>query len=121
MVAEAGRSLESVPADLAAAIKAGKIPASVVTRFLELEKSPFFRWLLQFTGFRERLLADDLFLAKVAMECGVGVFTKVSLLSLHSHFIIFFFVILLFVPSILIMTLLMINLRSRFFFHLEDA
>lgn len=88
MVAEAGRSLESVPADLAAAIKAGKIPASVVTRFLELEKSPFFRWLLQFTGFRERLLADDLFLAKVAMECGVGVFTKVSLLSLHSHFII---------------------------------
>ncbi|KAG4973591.1 hypothetical protein AAZX31_11G091800 [Glycine max] len=78
VVAEAGRSLESVPADLAAAIKAGKIPASVVTRFLELEKSPFFRWLLQFAGFRERLLADDLFLAKVAMECGVGVFTKTA-------------------------------------------
>ncbi|XP_020214769.1 protein RETICULATA-RELATED 4, chloroplastic isoform X2 [Cajanus cajan] len=78
VVAEAGRSLESVPADLAAAIKAGKIPASVVTRFLELEKSAFFRWLLQFSGFRERLLADDLFLAKVAMECGVGVFTKTA-------------------------------------------
>ncbi|KAL5129730.1 Protein RETICULATA-RELATED 4, chloroplastic [Glycine soja] len=78
VVAEAGRSLESVPADLAAAIKDGKIPASVVSRFLELEKSPFFRWLLQFTGFRERLLADDLFLAKVAMECGVGVFTKTA-------------------------------------------
>lgn len=82
VVAEAGRALESVPADLAAAIKEGKIPAAVVTRFLELEKSAFFRWLLQFPGFRERLLADDLFLAKVAMECGVGVFTKVSVLSL---------------------------------------
>jgi len=81
VMAEAGRALESVPADLAAAIKEGKIPAAVVTRFLELEKSAFFRWLLQFPGFRERLLADDLFLAKVAMECGVGVFTKVCLLS----------------------------------------
>jgi hypothetical protein len=35
--------------------------------------------LLQFAGFRERLLADDLFLFKVFMECGVGLFTKVSL------------------------------------------
>ncbi|XP_057456776.1 protein RETICULATA-RELATED 4, chloroplastic-like isoform X2 [Lotus japonicus] len=77
VLAEAGRSLESVPSDLAAAIKEGKIPASVVSRFLELEKSPLFRWLLQFTGFKERLLADDLFLAKIGMECGVGVFTKV--------------------------------------------
>jgi hypothetical protein len=36
------------------------------------------RWLIQFGGFRERLLADDLFMAKLAMECGVGIFTKVS-------------------------------------------
>ncbi|ESW03543.1 hypothetical protein PHAVU_011G022600 [Phaseolus vulgaris] len=78
VVAEAGRALESVPADLAAAVKEGKIPAAVMTRFFELEKSAFFRWLLQFPGFRERLLADDLFLAKVAMECGVGVFTKTA-------------------------------------------
>lgn len=78
ILANAGRSLESVPSDLAAAIKDGKIPASVVSRFLELEKSPFLRWLLQFAGFKERLLADDLFLAKVGFECGVGVFTKVS-------------------------------------------
>lgn len=78
LLAQAGRTLESVPADLASAIKEGKIPASVVSRFLELEKSPFLRWLLQFAGFKERLLADDLFLAKIGMECGVGVFTKVS-------------------------------------------
>ena len=55
----------------------GRIPKSVVKRYLEMEKSPIFRWLLNFGGFRERLLADDLFLTKVAIECGVGIFTKV--------------------------------------------
>lgn len=79
---EAGRSLESLPKDLAAAIQAGRIPGLVVTRFLELEKSGILRWLLQFGGFKERLLADDLFLAKVGMECGVGIFTKVRLFFL---------------------------------------
>ncbi|XP_008227354.2 PREDICTED: protein RETICULATA-RELATED 4, chloroplastic [Prunus mume] len=33
---------------------------------------------MQFAGFRERLLADDLFFAKVFMECGVGLFTKTA-------------------------------------------
>lgn len=80
VLAEAGRTLEKLPADLSAAIKAGRVPGSIVQRFLELEKSAVFRWLLNFGGFKERLLADDLFLAKVAMECGVGVFTKVLFL-----------------------------------------
>lgn len=84
VLAEAGRSLECLPKDLAAAIEAGRIPGSVVTKFLELQKSALFRWLMQFGGFKERLLADDLFLAKVAMECGVGVFTKVFFFT-HSH------------------------------------
>ncbi|KAL6341359.1 hypothetical protein AAG906_032477 [Vitis piasezkii] len=78
VLAEMGRSLESVPKDLAVAIESGKIPAAIVEKYLELEKSAVFRWLLQFGGFRERLLADDLFLAKVAMECGVGIFTKTA-------------------------------------------
>ena len=78
VLAEMGRSLESVPKDLAAAIESGKIPAAIVEKYLELEKAAVFRWLLQFGGFRERLLADDLFLAKVAMECGVGIFTKTA-------------------------------------------
>ncbi|XP_058212005.1 protein RETICULATA-RELATED 4, chloroplastic-like [Rhododendron vialii] len=73
-----GRALDSLPKDLAAAIEAGKVPGSIVRRYFELEKSPIFRWLLQFGGFKERLLADDLFLAKVAMECGVGIFTKTA-------------------------------------------
>ncbi|RRT48404.1 hypothetical protein B296_00051935 [Ensete ventricosum] len=80
VLAEAGRTLESLPKDLAASIESGRIPGSIVRRFFDLEKSPVFRWLLQFGGFKERLLADDLFLAKVTMECGVGIFTKVLLL-----------------------------------------
>ncbi|KAK3019437.1 hypothetical protein RJ639_004508 [Escallonia herrerae] len=77
-LAEVGRSLDSIPKDIAAAIEAGKIPGSIVYRYLELEKSAVFRWLLQFGGFKERLLADDLFLTKVAIECGVGIFTKTA-------------------------------------------
>ncbi|XP_031494020.1 protein RETICULATA-RELATED 4, chloroplastic-like [Nymphaea colorata] len=73
-----GRSLESLPSDLAAAIQEGRIPGEIVYRFSELERSAVLRWLLQFGGFKERLLADDLFLAKVAMECGVGIFTKTA-------------------------------------------
>ncbi|KAI6675900.1 hypothetical protein NL676_036696 [Syzygium grande] len=45
----------------------GKVLAAVVERYLELEKSAVFWWWLQFGGFRGRLLADDRFLAKVAM------------------------------------------------------
>lgn len=82
MLAEAGRSMESLPKDLAAAIQSGRIPGSVIERFLGLEKSGFMRWLMQFGGFKERLLADDLFLAKVVMECGVGIFTKVCSFTL---------------------------------------
>lgn len=73
-----GRTMESLPADLAAAIKEGRIPKSIVHRFHDLDKSSVFRWLMKFGGFKERLLADDLFLTKVAIECGVGVFTKVN-------------------------------------------
>lgn len=77
-LAAMGRSVESLPSDLAVAVEAGRIPGAIVERFAELEKSAVFRWLMQFGGFKERLLADDLFLAKVAMECGVGIFTKTA-------------------------------------------
>ncbi|XP_066363198.1 protein RETICULATA-RELATED 4, chloroplastic-like [Miscanthus floridulus] len=78
VLAQLGRKLESLPADLAAAVEGGRIPGEIVRRFVDLEASPVFRWLLQFGGFKERLLADDLFLTKVAIECGVGIFTKTA-------------------------------------------
>ncbi|KAL2942058.1 Protein RETICULATA-RELATED 4 chloroplastic [Bienertia sinuspersici] len=78
VLSEIGRSVDSLPKDLATAIEEGRIPVDIVRRYLELEKSAFLRWLLQFGGFKERLLADDLFLAKIGMECGVGIFTKTA-------------------------------------------
>lgn len=94
---EVGRNLDSIPADLAMAIENGRVPGLIVHRFVELERSPFLRWLMQFGGFKERLLADDLFLAKVAIECGVGVFTKVLLFSssLALNCFFFFFIVVI--------------------------
>lgn len=70
---EAGRSVKSVPKDLAAAIEIGRVPGSIVKRDFNLssrKKSVLFLWLLQFGGFKERLLADDLFMAKVKGRFG---------------------------------------------------
>ncbi|CAL0308660.1 unnamed protein product [Lupinus luteus] len=78
VLAEAGRSLESFPADLTAAVVAGRVPGSIVRRLFELEKSGVFRWLMKFGGFKERLLADDLFLTKLVLECVVVIFTKAA-------------------------------------------
>ncbi|CAN6355333.1 unnamed protein product [Urochloa humidicola] len=78
VLAQLGRKLESLPADLAAAVEGGRVPGEIVRRFVDLEASPVFRWLMQFGGFKERLLADDLFLTKVGIECGVGIFTKTA-------------------------------------------
>jgi hypothetical protein len=77
VLAQVGRKLETLPADLAAAIDGGRVTAEIVRRFADMDSSPLLSWLLRFRGFRERLLADDLFLAKLAMECGVGVIAKV--------------------------------------------
>ncbi|KQK11621.1 protein RETICULATA-RELATED 4, chloroplastic [Brachypodium distachyon] len=77
VLAQAGRKLESLPSDMAAAVRGGRVTGEIVRRFAELEaSSPLIRWLLRFRGFRERLLADDLFLAKLAMECGIGIIAK---------------------------------------------
>lgn len=72
------RSLDTLPPDLARAVEGGRIPGEIVRRLAIVEQSGLLRYLLRFGGFRERLLADDLFLTKVAIECGVGVCTKVS-------------------------------------------
>ncbi|KAM1114441.1 hypothetical protein ACFX13_047996 [Malus domestica] len=78
VMAEAVRSLESLPKDLAATTEAGLVPGLIAKRFFQLEKSAVFRWLLGFDGFKEQLLVDDLFLNKVGIECGVGIFTKTA-------------------------------------------
>lgn len=76
-LAQLGKTVDTIPVDLAAAIEAGRIPVSVLRRFVEMDRSKVLSWLMKFAGFKERILADDLFLAKVAMECGVGMIAKV--------------------------------------------
>lgn len=89
VLSEARRSLESLPKDLKAAIEDGRIPGSIVLRFFDLEKSGVLSWLMKFSGFKERLLADDLFLAKIGIECGVGLFTKVCISILCVFLLVF--------------------------------
>lgn len=78
VLANLGRSLDNLPMDLAEAARDGKINGEIIMRFVSLENSPLFKWLLHFGAFRERLLADDIFLSKLLMECGIGLFTKVN-------------------------------------------
>ena len=80
MLAASGRSLESFTPDFAKALAAGTVPPSAVAAWLAAESNPLVRFLLFHggAGFRERLLGDALFLNKMAIECGIGVFTKLS-------------------------------------------
>jgi hypothetical protein len=74
----AGKVLESLPSEMAQAVKEGKISAQIIDRYLNLSKNPFLSWLLNFGGFRERLLADPSFMIKVAIEVGIGICTKTT-------------------------------------------
>lgn len=75
ILAAAGKSLESLPEDLLAALKSGRLPKDVLERYLQLESSllsPF----LGIQGFRERLLADPSFFVKLGIEIGIGMCAK---------------------------------------------
>jgi nonsense-mediated mRNA decay protein 3 len=103
VLAQLGRKLDSLPSDLAAAIESGRIGGDIVARFNELEANGFIKWLLTFKGFRERLLADELFLTKLGIECGIGLVAKVGHLSRtprHSLLFLFFFFFFLFFENV---------------------
>uniref|UniRef100_A0A8R7JZA9 Uncharacterized protein n=2 Tax=Triticum urartu TaxID=4572 RepID=A0A8R7JZA9_TRIUA len=72
------RKISSLPAYLATAVEGCHITGDIVRRFAEMELSPLLRWLLGFRGSRERLLTDDLFIAKLAMEMGVSMIAKTA-------------------------------------------
>ena len=75
MVLAAGRALDSLPPDLAAALAAGTVSSATLARYLALASS-WLAPLMQQAGFRERLMADPSFMVKVAIEVGIGVGTK---------------------------------------------
>ena len=43
----AGKALESLPAEMAEALQAGKLPQEILQRFLDLDKNPFLSWLMK--------------------------------------------------------------------------
>lgn len=74
----AGRSVQSLPVDMVQAMKNGSLPKDMLQRYLDMTSNSFLAWLMQFGGFRERLLADPGFLVKVAIEVGIGICTKTT-------------------------------------------
>jgi hypothetical protein len=74
----AGRSLDTLPLDVAAAVQKGKMAPDMLRRYLDMGKNPVMLWLMQFPGFRERLLADPGFLLKIGIELGIGICTKTT-------------------------------------------
>ena len=53
------------------------MPADILARYIVLSSS-ILAPLLRVAGFRERLLADPSFFVKVAIEVGIGIFTKTT-------------------------------------------
>lgn len=43
----AGRALESLPAEMAEALAAGKLPQEILQRFLDMDRNPFLSWLMK--------------------------------------------------------------------------
>lgn len=75
----AGRTVDSLPLDVASALKASSLPPELLSRYLALSASPLTSALLaRSAGFRERLLGDPSFLLKLAIELGIGLCTKTT-------------------------------------------
>lgn len=78
LLAAAGKTAADFPADFAVGLTSGKVTLEVLQRYLELQGKVGVSFLMQFPGFRERLLADPAFLAKLGIELGIGICTKLS-------------------------------------------
>ncbi|KAL6763976.1 hypothetical protein V8C86DRAFT_1783279 [Haematococcus lacustris] len=74
----AGRAVESFPPDFASALLSNKVTLEILQRYLQLEQNFWAKLVWGIQGFRERLLGDPSFPVKVAIECGIGVVTKVT-------------------------------------------
>ena len=64
-----------LPPEFATALATGKVSAEVLQRYISLT-SGLAAPLMRLPGFRDRLLADPGFLVKLAIEVGIGIFTK---------------------------------------------
>ncbi|GLJ10387.1 hypothetical protein SUGI_0127270 [Cryptomeria japonica] len=82
-----GRLLDNISPDLATTVIVGSFLTAIINRYVELEKASFSHWLLQFNGFKEILLADNLFLVMIALECGVPFQVECALEALSEEYL----------------------------------
>jgi len=78
-LSKTGTSLEQVDPKVLSAFEAGRIPAYAVINYLKAYLNPISRVFMRLLPWTmSRILADDLFLYKVALEEGLGIFGKLS-------------------------------------------
>lgn len=71
-------SISDFPPDVLAAYRADLIPLSAMSNYLVARANPLSRILLPIGPMRDRFLADRLFLLKILIEEGIGLFGKLS-------------------------------------------
>jgi len=74
----AGKTLDQLPAVLQEAARKGSVSPELLKKYLKLDSNPLFSALLKIPGFRDRMLGDDGFLAKLGIELGIGLFCKLA-------------------------------------------
>ncbi|KAL3156509.1 hypothetical protein ABBQ38_000808 [Trebouxia sp. C0009 RCD-2024] len=62
---------------MGSSIKHGTVSQDQLQQYMQLEQHPLIRYLLYCPGMKERLLGDSAFLAKLAIEVGMGMVTKI--------------------------------------------
>ncbi|PNH01974.1 hypothetical protein TSOC_012090 [Tetrabaena socialis] len=78
MLAAAGRSVDSFPADFKLGLLGNKVTPEILERFFSMESNFFAKMVWGIDGFRERLLGDPSFPVKLAIEIGIGVVMKIT-------------------------------------------
>ncbi|CAN8076436.1 unnamed protein product [Agarophyton chilense] len=79
LLRDSNAALTDIPADILRAYREGLIPLSAISNFFSARANVLSRALMgTASGMRNRFLADKLFLLKILIEEGIGVFGKLS-------------------------------------------
>ncbi|PNW85236.1 hypothetical protein CHLRE_03g177350v5 [Chlamydomonas reinhardtii] len=78
LLAAAGRSVDSFPADFKYGLLANKVTPEILQRYFSFEANFIAKLVWGIDGFRERLLADPSFFVKLGIEIGIGVVMKIT-------------------------------------------
>lgn len=79
LLRDAKAAISDIPADILSAYRGGLIPASAISNYFSARANILSRLLMGAgSGMRNRFLADKLFLLKILIEEGIGIFGKLS-------------------------------------------